>query len=214
MTTGVIQGAQDYIAANKSHSEGRHLNGLLICLAFTLSSHPSAYNALILWTRHQDEGSHIIIFWYKNSCKKRWRGAVFMFPSSRELRLSASQGQGGQEDRRHLGREPMAAGSAQLARSSGRGKAWPHQDVCLRAPFRVPPLQKPVWGGFRLQLHDLEHQDHTPQYQIDPGRVLWETGTGVRSGHLNPVPPAHRSELLAARQPSPSALLSLTGGHP
>lgn len=108
------------------------------------------------------------IFWYKNSCRKRGGGACRHVSLMKEkLRLPDEWGQ---EDCRHLGMESGC--KKHSGYSSGMGKVWPNKNVCLRAPLRDPCLQRPVWGGFRLPLHDLEHQDHTPQYQIDPRRVF------------------------------------------
>lgn len=149
------------------------------------------------------------LFWYKNSCRKRSGGGL----SSCFLPGGETEARGIQGAERGRGVRALGHGVFGCRRHagypSGMGKVWPHESICLRAPLGVPPLQGPVWGGFRLPLHDLEHQDHTPQYQIHPRRVLWETGTGVSAVRPPQSSSTHTpSHLFAVRLTSPSAPLN------
>lgn len=141
-----------------------------VCLAFTLSAHPPPYSALTQLGAKMKEESNI--FWYKNSCRKRSGGGL----SSCFLPGGKTEARGIKGAERGRGVRALGHGVFGCRRHagypSGMGKVWPHESICLRAPLGVPPLQRPVRGGFGLPLHDLEHQDHTPQYQIRPGRVF------------------------------------------
>jgi len=154
-----------------------------------------------------------IIFWYKNSCRKRGGGAYHHVSLVEGKQApSINRAMRGQQDCRHLGTESLAAGSILwLLFRNGKGVA--QRERLSQSSIQGRPAPEAGMGRLRTSTAPPgAPRPHTTIPDSPKKRSVGDRNRSVRSVAIsNPVPPTNHYSLFAVRL---KALQPLTGEHP